>query len=393
MKKRVRTRTKSRLVPRQMWLNSQTFGLIDYGLVLDTEVTFRQTTEDYIEKAKVKTSNLTPPSPFKSETWRSNNIRYAGTWWPAFRGHGFESTVTSTDDSHAPFKNRLTNTEYATMALAKTNPFRSEASIPVMAWELMECATMFNVVFKTALQLGSSLYVNYRFGWLALISDLKTFAGVTQAIEDRMKEFHSLFFDYGGLKRRVHLGGDSTETTQQYAGTFSEATIPGAAVIQTKSKIWASVRWVPTQEGLKNFEKLTSWNNAMRQVFDLEALDAETLWQIVPFSWLVDYFTDISSFLIADGGRAYCKPSEICIMQRDITTVRGGPTGTNPYASLSGGTVNKRHETKERWVIPPDESMTVPMSRFLSDSEASIILALLGALTAHHETLRGRIGK
>jgi len=375
---------------------------LDDGTIADTYpvsnavlLSLSQETDDFVGKRKGGQLNyLTPPSNFFSERITKTFGLYAGTWEQYNRKwevSGFASTLYTADTNHLAWPSIKTNAEYATMALAQTNPFRDTQSVPVLAWELLECATMFRLVFKTALQLSGDLFLSYKFGWEALISDLKKFAQVSLEIEKRLKDFQSLFFAYGGLRKRVFLDAYSSNDSTYYYGTFVHLTIPGEVTRRTTHRVWASVRWVPTMEALNDVDNLTSYNNALRQVLDLESLDPETVWQMVPFSFLVDYFANVSAYLQATGGRVLAKPSEICIMQMSTTRVTGGPIPGAAPTTLGGGSVSHERLTRRR-VVHPVSDLAVPVSSFLTTGQQNVIAALLASLTGHHKAILGRIG-
>lgn len=218
------------------------------------------------------------------------------------------------------------NQALAKQLLAMTNPVRPEFSIPVFIKELVDIGSLFHLAAKTfAGYLGSS-YLNYRFGWVQFVSDLKALSEVTKTLESRMKELQSLQ-KHGGLRRKAQLLSDSNSSYSPnvLSNTTYSCWMYANVTRRHKIKIYGTVRWTCTKDFASEIEKIGVLNKAFRLVFDLEHLDPETVWNLIPFSWLADYFTDIGTWLGANQGMAEVIPNDICIMRDFESSITQAP--------------------------------------------------------------------
>lgn len=273
------------------------------------------------------------------------------------------------------------NPYYTNEILARTNPFRSDFSVPVMVKELVEVATMFKFLSRTLASTAGSAYLNYRFGWSAFIRDIQQLGGVTKVLERRLKEFQSLQ-QHGGLRRRVEL--DSYETID-FTSSSVVASSPAPLYVRVNrtnrwhTKVWGSARWFPAPGAwtfLDDLTPLESFNLAVRSVFDVQEISPQQVWDLIPWSWLIDYFVDIGSYLGAISHQALARAEYMCIMRETTRTSTGSIIEVKPsYLDASGSpgsfTVIKTRD-------PLSNQASLPSSfKLFNESEAKVILALL----------------
>jgi len=271
------------------------------------------------------------------------------------------------------------NSYYVTKLLAETNPFRPYYSAPVAFKELLDVTTLFKLAAGTIYQFVGSTYLNYRFGWKAFLEDIKTLSKVVEAVNSRVKEINSLQ-QLGGLRRSVRLDnfgskGSGTSTIQSTFGTFLYCRYTKS----TKKEVWGSVRWYPRFLNAKPLPTTRAdiWLTAVKQVFDIEDIDAYTAYQMIPWSWLLDYFVDIGTWLGSKEGRAYVEPKDICIMRRTTTIDRGVRAYQgNSSDSVSGGDYTIKHETLDRVGPLTPSGNPLHFTNLLTDGEIKILLAL-----------------
>jgi hypothetical protein len=265
----------------------------------------------------------------------------------------------------------------ALLLLERTNPFRAELSVPVFIKELVEIGGMFRLVARTFAGFAGGAYLNYKFGWQTFVEDLRTLNSITKALESRVKEINSLK-KHGGLRRSVFLDArsgnyqDLNRAINSTWGWICKADVSGSAHV----KVHGTIRWVPTRDFSKDLEKLNVVNLAFRKLFDLEKIDAQTVWEMIPFSWLADYFIDIGGYLAANNGGAVIAPYDICIVRiyESITT----GTAVNPVDNgvYNSGTTKGTYRIYKRDVIGSPPSFPTIRRGLLSWSQWKIVLAL-----------------
>lgn len=268
------------------------------------------------------------------------------------------------------------NDYYTQLLLARTNPTRAVFSVPVFIKELVELPFLFRLAAQSFSGIVGKGYLNYKFGWAQFYRDVRTLAGILKALEQRVKEFQSLS-QRGGLRRRIRLDRRAYEGPVQTGvplSTVYGVTCLGESVNYQAMDIYGSCRWRPRLGILGNLEKLTTFNDAARFYFDLDEMDAETMWQMIPFSWLCDYFTEISDFLAANTGRMYVEPFDICIMRHHVSKDQYQVTSITDTATATGGGYHIR-ETKSRDVWTEGAFPAAPLE-LLTGNEWKTILAL-----------------
>lgn len=270
------------------------------------------------------------------------------------------------------------NIELGLQLLAATNPLRDEFSVPVFAKELVEISSLFKLAAGSlAGYLGSS-YLNYKFGWVQFVRDLKTLSTITVAIERRIKEFQSLSMK-GGLRRKINLKA----TSDNFVGGIGViqstygVTMHGQYIGSRNCQTHGTVRWRYKPGFDTGLYKLEGFNQAVSKVFDLGALDSKTVWNMVPFSWLVDYFVDLNTWLGANDGSIFLEPYDICIVRKSKYRAKLKVT-SKPLTIDVSGTGVLALDSYERDIVALS-SLTLPRISLLSGWELLTATALFAS--------------
>jgi hypothetical protein len=280
---------------------------------------------------------------------------------------------------------RDTTEGFAAKLLADTNPFRYEVSVPIMVFELLEASTLLNISTKTLFTLLGGQHLNYVFGWKQMLDDVKTLVKITSAIESRIKEFNSLV-QHGGLRRfkKLYKGASS--------GPLSDPTdvwsthgfsLKGQYKAAWSSEITGSCRWRPKRGKAIDINKLATFNQAAKIVFDIQPADLSTVWESIPFSWLIDYFLNVGDTLSALENSDLVEPYDICIMRhRKVhTSTTGWNLSTSDWPWNRSYTSSPGHvyqEFKLRTVVPtPTDYGDLLSFGIMSRSQATNLIALL----------------
>lgn len=186
-----------------------------------------------------------------------------------------------------------------TTAIARSLPTNPAASLSVAIGELGReglpryiGSTAFKKQVHAAHKAGDE-YLNYQFGWLPLVSELRKFAFAVKHKNEIMRsymkysdkqirrsyEFPSRSFNYS-FNSRHYLGGHSTLWADTRVTDSNEY------------KQWfkgAFVYHVPTPVG---FSDTLQYHSAQAsKLLGLE-LTPEVVWNLAPWSWAVDWFTN-----------------------------------------------------------------------------------------------------
>lgn len=278
------------------------------------------------------------------------------------------------------------NNLYSIELMARTNPFRTDYSIPVAIAELADVSSLFRFAGKTFSEFVGGSFLNYQFGWLQFVRDLKDIQSAVDLIKSRVREFESLG-KHGGVRRKIWL--DQKTLQQITAAKTVQSTLisvpptgKARCELNAKIKVYGTIRWIPKTSFRDVLERLDLTALSVKQIFDLGERTGDTVWNMIPMSWIIDYFFAVSDFLSALRGQDFIEPKDLCILREYTHSERILPDGsTFGSVGVSNGFCNVTIKARDVWVpvnVPPFQV------RLLSKTQ----LTILGALVA---TFVGRI--
>lgn len=261
--------------------------------------------------------------------------------------------------------------EAATKAAARTNPGRPSVSVPIFLAELRDFPGMlWERGLRKASKPRNSVAEN-NFGWESLFRDVGQMFKYTELINNRVKELKGLQSKSGLKRKREIWSAKSSETSAPISiwsleGTWAEAYV----VSSRKSRLWVSCRWRPTVTRLpRSADEMLS--EARRLVFGWRFNPAD-VWNLLPWSWFVDYFFNVGDYLEATSNSTDWYLESICVMQHDRTEHRYHNYGTpfGPISVIPGVSV---YETKLRRLGSLDIVATQP---FLSAKQVTTLAGI-----------------
>lgn len=285
-------------------------------------------------------------------------------------------------------------------ALARTNPNRPVVSLPLAIGELKDLPGLLKYVWKDLIrnkqvkknfhnQVGNA-YLAGIYGIAPMLSDALKLSDFTGHVDRRAKELKRLYSN-GGLKRRAVLSTDSKDDSGYvYLDTITGNVIWGWRKQKTVAQTWATVRWLPTSQpptgssdekyrkmarglvlGLSSSFSRNSLRNgtAARNDFWSDASDA---WNLMPWSWMVDWFANTGDFLDAHRNTIPATSTKLNVMRQTGTDTYY--TGINYPSSVQVSPTYWARTTKER--IPNPGVFLAANLPFLSGRQVSILGAL-----------------
>jgi hypothetical protein len=263
-------------------------------------------------------------------------------------------------------------------AAARTNPSRPHVNLPNYLFELRDTAELLYIAGRNLIQKSASYYLSYQFGWKPLIQDVLAFLTLHDAAERRSDELRRLSSSRG-LRRRVDLGHDTFESSgsREQLESFLFG-MWGTPHIETDIHYWAVCDWRPSTwyEGLTNAEK----SQQMRR--QLIGIDSSQIllevWESLPWSWLFDWCSDISGWMIANNNSVAHLSHAVLVMVEQKTkrkwkdlSFSGFPNG-KPEAIDPTNPEQVSHR-KFRRLAYPTLTATIP---FLTGRQLSILGSL-----------------
>jgi len=233
--------------------------------------------------------------------------------------------------SHEPSSNSVNFAHYGHKAIADTSPTRPDVSLSAIIGELREGLPSIPGILllkdrtsslrKNVVQKGNRVgreYLNIQFGLLPLISDIKDVISALEKATDRLAQYER---DAGkGVRRRMSFPTKKiTETfasnelsnqgsirvmptsdalRQSGPNTTSDALGFGwssSLTMRYTERVWFSgsfTYFVPS--GTKLFDNVGKYQHMVSRLYGTD-ITVETLWQLSPWSWLVDWLFDLNA--------------------------------------------------------------------------------------------------
>lgn len=142
-------------------------------------------------------------------------------------------------------------------------------------------------------------YLNYKFGWQPFVRDLQDIYRTMKNIDRQMAQ---LVRDNGrGVRRACSLGSSQDTTSSQATFGFPFGDVYGAPPVYGSGRTEKSITTTTTSESwyvaqYSYFIPDTSswqWNARARAALFGVLPTPELLWEVLPWSWLVDWFSNV----------------------------------------------------------------------------------------------------
>lgn len=329
---------------------------------------------------------------FSGQPARLNGIARAGLYDIVYR--------------HCPFHMGLgqyTNTYtfpllgWKNEALGKVQDIKADFDLPLQIAELKDLPGTIKSLFRGALSRARSLgvsaaplahaartvakhptdvYLTQQFGINPIVGAVGDLLGIQESIARRMAQHEKKF------------------RTKRSGGSLSSSAVfnwPGVAYTGGKSfpfigtvltdiehnpthKAWFTARLSPT----------IPLSDILHKVADnplgIGEPTMETLWNVIPWSFLVDYFADVSDFLALQGNIMPYKVDSVCLMCTTVHRLREVPRPKIAYPNLSFSPSSITITRKFRWVYG-NPTPQLALTPFLSGTQVANIAALAVSLS------------
>lgn len=268
-----------------------------------------------------------------------------------------------------------------TTLLARTSPSRPDYvpltllqdlyDIPRQLKDVGRLITTKKSKLLTPREVGNQ-YLGFQFGWKPLFQDVKDLLDLQGHIHKRTGELQRLY-ESGGLKRRIHLGRWSA-ASDQIITTESQSwlTIQSRFSKFTSANRWGTVRWLPLDVPNHRPSDAEIIRKAKEVVLGL-SLEAtlKGAWDLIPWTWIIDWFTNISEFALQYSNSVPAVSSEACVMTQTDTMYQIVPVSIT--TGYKGGSGFHTRVAKQRYVGSGSLDVHLP---FIGADRLSILSAL-----------------
>jgi hypothetical protein len=245
--------------------------------------------------------------------------------------------------------------------LARTNPSRPVVDLPIAIYELREIPELLREEGNRIVRGLAAGHLAVEFGIKPLVNDLQSLLNFSDEVAKRQRELEQL--NNGGLKRKRDLWSGSTT-----GGPFDVIAQSGDKITvhidvhkATVRKIWGYVVWKPDNPKMMKGDMRSI---ARKAVLGL-TVDFSTAWNAIPWSWLVDWCSNIGDILVARRNIVGASPGPVQLMTQTTTTADANRIPYNLTTSPGGWkTVSKRRRTVVN--VPVDVQLPILNARQLS---------------------------
>ena len=275
----------------------------------------------------------------------------------------------------------LSEATLAAKAIANVNPNRPSIDLLVSIAELRELPELLRDAGR--ILLGSNRKLRHaakanlvaQFGIAPLYSDIKKLLKFTELVSKR--EYHLHRLQTKGARFKRSLGDESWSGSSNGYTCFSPR-----VDVSGFSKINLSVNATRDYWYTVNAHLTGSWSErelqtlAWRTALGLDTISASSLWELLPWSWLIDWFSNTGDILAAYRTGIPWTWSNLCVMHRTTyyTTGQFSPLKAGLTVDLQNpngkATVKVRYTPLLVWTLP---EFSVP---YLTGSQWSILASL-----------------
>jgi hypothetical protein len=272
--------------------------------------------------------------------------------------------------------------ELQTSALASINPDNAKFDAPLFLFELRELPAALRAI---GISLGKrkpsgsrnpgDAYLAWQFGWGPLLSDIRSlinFASQTQAKIDRLKQGAEDKRIEGKLpgKRLTWKSGWNSKFYTTYRKSY-----------ELDERNWFTTRYTFDPNILPDVDG-GGLPSALRALGFQGS--ASTIWNMIPWSWLIDYCFTIGNFLEATQGNIPFTASQMFVMSEGTLKVSIGRSDWYFASGYMDGKVTSSgaqfvHKRRRYFAMP---QAYVTFSPFLSDGQIGNLLALSTSQTS-----------
>jgi len=311
--------------------------------------------------------------PFFVDSWKLvggtiNGHQPDGTTWTNYIADGY---VGPNQYGHHSPADSPDNLAAATEGAKRTNPSRPYVDLPSEIFQLHEVPDLLRSTGKRFIDRAAGLHIKNEFGVQPLITDLMKLLTFKNQVNRRVQELQKLHSN-GGLKRTVSVyrgtnsSGAGTWTVQTNFGFY---TVPSRWTTQEEVRVHC--RWFPSATFFPfetNDAPLIS--QARRAVLG-GTIDMATAWELIPWTWLIDWAGSVGDYLIATRNVVGATLASVSVMRHQRTEFSMGQSNVWGSASVSPCTVVK--ETKNRTLSTVFPEAHLP---FLNEGQLGIATSL-----------------
>lgn len=251
----------------------------------------------------------------------------------------------------------------ALKAQGMTNPNRPTVNVPTFIGELKDLPGLIKgaglkhlrklAQYRDGLPFAKEAagrHLQWRWGLRPMVSDARKLLNFAQAAERRRREIEALRSG-DSIKRSVTLENLGSESLSGEQGLWNQGCIVnGRRMVTCRRHVWVSLRWILDDAQYPG--NIPATGDSLKEAMDIvTGMNTEgaiaTAWELLPWSWLADWFLGFSDLMAAKGNTIPVKPARTCVMVHTKTVTYYQITKCTNGASVNG-IVGGERESKRR---------------------------------------------
>lgn len=275
--------------------------------------------------------------------------------------------------------------DYVNTALVKNNPGVPSVDLFAFIYELRELPALFSTLISNPK--WRDVPIAYLFGVQPLVSDIRSLLNLTDSIDARLKQIEKL--TQGPVRERLSLGNE----TRSASSTLAPGVYHGWYLQREKTttrRAWAVKTSVIERNKLTPPEKPDT--SAIRRLL-LTDCTLVTLYELMPWSWFIDYFVNIQEFLRASSGNRIKGYRVLSLCLCVETETKGKIFPTSRQVGWSDGNVSPGRWTllDQRRSIHSNPTPQLPsLTPILSSGQVQVLGALALSLGSNRRSIARR---
>lgn len=187
---------------------------------------------------------------------------------------------------------------YGAQGWNKFKPAQPVVNLSVFLYEIAEITKLFKIALSSVKKIAGS-YLNLQFGWLPTLSELENLidaaSNMTNLINQLLRDNNQWIHRAGGVTTEKETIGPTYISGSVYPNLY----VTGLRVTQqtrVKTRISFAGRFKYYIPALEN-NTLSGRLRAARRILGLEGITPSNIWEIIPFSWIIDYFSNMGDII------------------------------------------------------------------------------------------------
>ena len=315
------------------------------------------------------------------------NSDYDGGYFTAtFRDYAVDALTNGQLVSDYSFPDALPDDDYMSKAVQRTNPNKPYVDIGMNILEAGDCVRLVHEWGKDLMKWvkdqpvrgyrrGNGAFwvdagkanLTYQFGIAPVLSDLSKLVNYRDQVDRRVKQIKRLMGPTG-LRKTVELDNLSKTINRQILWQSADTWMQSYVDVASAQRVRGHCRWLPDID-FSSLSESSLEKMASRAVLGV-TLDFATLWEAMPWSWLIDYCTNAGALISRIRNIVPCSLESAMLIKHSVTRYEIPRMRLGQHEMSPGHVIFER---KQRYPVNMAFSAHLP---FLSGSQMGILSSL-----------------